>query len=735
MEILKPIIVPENRPETPQILHISAFADLAEGTVQIEYHTHTRDTNKKDLNAKCLVAYGDAKKWLSNWARTAYLVQNRIRDLESGLSNGATHRILRNMAYKLFSSLVYYGENFQGMQEVLLNSDDLESVASLNLYEANDSGSFFCSPFWIDSFAHLSGFIINTSNTADSLDVAYISHGWGSMRFAQVIDPKKSYRVHVKMHTLSKTIIAGDATIFQGNTMMGLIKGIKFQQVPRSLLNSLLPPVSTDRHVQPQNLLEVQETIKLQQTSNLSPISSANPVGPATSQTPAWNQAIEVIAHEIGIPTNELSEDTSFSAAGIDSLLSLTILLRIRELYQMALPPTLFEDYPTVGDLERYLRQLPVNVEQHMELSTTDSNLLSSAGDEPKFPSNPQAQISDLTLSILRSAVADQIGIEVNELLAAKDLSTLGMDSLMSLSIISTLREKLGISLSHDIINGESSMQSIERSLGLLPLNQVLRTEQQTHPVSKTGGTLSVLLQGNPKLASETLFLFPDGSGSAMSYARLPEVSPDLCILGLNSPLLRAGREVIMDLEELIVSWSAEIRSLQPRGPYILGGWSSGGYYAFEATKKLLQAGEIVDKLILIDSPPRNVYESMPPDVLDFVTEKRIMCDNGNPAPPQWLIEHFEVTLRAVDKYIPSAITSSHLPQTFIIWASDSISKDLNVTALGLDLNPKITQFLLQDKTDFQPFGWDRLLPGADIVVMKMPGNHFSIVRPPRVSF
>ena len=47
----------------------------------------------------------------------------------------------------------------------------------------------------------------------------------------------------------------------------------------------------------------------------------------------------------------------------------------------------------------------------------------------------------------------------------------------------------------------------------------------------------------------------------------------------------------------------AEIRSVQPEGPYFLGGFSGGGLTAFEMAHQLRAAGQEVAALILLDTP------------------------------------------------------------------------------------------------------------------------------------
>jgi len=46
------------------------------------------------------------------------------------------------------------------------------------------------------------------------------------------------------------------------------------------------------------------------------------------------------------------------------------------------------------------------------------------------------------------------------------------------------------------------------------------------------------------------------------------------------------------------------VRQQQPRGPYLLAGWSMGGTVAWEMARQLREAGEVVGRLLLIDSYP-----------------------------------------------------------------------------------------------------------------------------------
>jgi thioesterase domain-containing protein len=62
------------------------------------------------------------------------------------------------------------------------------------------------------------------------------------------------------------------------------------------------------------------------------------------------------------------------------------------------------------------------------------------------------------------------------------------------------------------------------------------------------------------------------------------------------------GSEPFATVEEAAVCYLNEVRSVQPHGPYYLGGYCFGGFVAFEMARLLEQEGEKVATLILIDA-------------------------------------------------------------------------------------------------------------------------------------
>ena len=112
----------------------------------------------------------------------------------------------------------------------------------------------------------------------------------------------------------------------------------------------------------------------------------------------------------------------------------------------------------------------------------------------------------------------------------------------------------------------------------------------------------SILLQRNPNILKKKLSLFPDGSGSATSYAKLPPISPDTHVYELSCPYMKTPEKLTCILELPTASYLSEIHRRHSTEPYYLGGWSAGGIGAFDAAQKLHRKGARVFRLILLDS-------------------------------------------------------------------------------------------------------------------------------------
>src|SRR5690606_7286479 len=84
-------------------------------------------------------------------------------------------------------------------------------------------------------------------------------------------------------------------------------------------------------------------------------------------------------------------------------------------------------------------------------------------------------------------------------------------------------------------------------------------------------------------------------------------------VYALESRAMRGGLPEFDTIEEMAAHYVAEIRTVQPRGPYYLSGYCFGGNVAYEMARQLEAAGETVALLALLDSAASNsTYQRLP---------------------------------------------------------------------------------------------------------------------------
>lgn len=146
----------------------------------------------------------------------------------------------------------------------------------------------------------------------------------------------------------------------------------------------------------------------------------------------------------------------------------------------------------------------------------------------------------------------------------------------------------------------------------------------------------------------------------------------------------------------------------------------------------MLKLGEQVQTLILIDSPvPTKGLDRLPPHFYDFCDSLNLFGHPGGPirAKPEWLIPHFNATIDVLHDYWAEPLIEGQSPKVFILWAGESV---ITGDTPKLPPHPEDTEgmkFLLEQRIDFSPNGWEELFPDGEIVVEKSVGaNHFSMM-------
>jgi len=92
--------------------------------------------------------------------------------------------------------------------------------------------------------------------------------------------------------------------------------------------------------------------------------------------------------------------------------------------------------------------------------------------------------------------------------------------------------------------------------------------------------------------------------GNVLNLRHLAQLlGTDRRFYGVQARGLLGGAEPHTRLEDAARDYLAEIRQVQPHGPYLIGGFSGGGLTALEMAQQLRAAGEEVALLTLLDTP------------------------------------------------------------------------------------------------------------------------------------
>jgi amino acid adenylation domain-containing protein len=97
-------------------------------------------------------------------------------------------------------------------------------------------------------------------------------------------------------------------------------------------------------------------------------------------------------------------------------------------------------------------------------------------------------------------------------------------------------------------------------------------------------------------------FVHPTG-GNVLCYVELARhLGAKQPFYALQDPGLYQEQAPYHSLEEMAALYVRAVREAQPQGPYLLGGWSSGGVVAYEMAQQLQRGGEEVGMLAMLDS-------------------------------------------------------------------------------------------------------------------------------------
>ena len=398
----------------------------------------------------------------------------------------------------------------------------------------------------------------------------------------------------------------------------------------------------------------------------------------------------------------------------------------------------------------------------------THSDTAEDIQSKQSISDNGSAQIAQE----LKTIIANEIGIPPHA-----SFSDLGVDSMLTLSIIDSFRSRTGQNIPANFFISYPTLASIQAffepktqttpqvpplaqsKAGIatsvsskafqstekaLPPRQVIQQSTSNTPPARCSITL-LQLPVKANVNSPSLILLPDGAGSPAPYTVLPTLHPSFRVLGLSSPFLTNQSTYNLSLVEISTIFSNTIMHAAPTDPLVLGGLSIGGVFAHEVAKQLLEKGRTVRGLLLLDTPcPQTVPAITPSLLLPMIDVLQELGRFKRPGrkdaklPPN-AREHFLRNAIALERHHPSppCAAARRIP-CVAIWATrgalDSLDKaEVSKVEAALPGDSPGRDWLLKKRSMAGAQGWQDCFDD-EVWCEMIDADHFSFFKEAHVS-
>ncbi len=335
-----------------------------------------------------------------------------------------------------------------------------------------------------------------------------------------------------------------------------------------------------------------------------------------------------------------------------------------------------------------------------------------------------ERQLSDTWCEILHLT---KVGVRDN-------FFELGGTSLKAISLMSAIAEKFGRELPLATLFTHGTIEQ---------LGEILLSATSTY-------TNSPLVAIQPKGNKRPFFCVHPAGGHVLCYFTLARyLGTEQPFYGLQARGFYGDEEPLTTVEEMAAIYVEAIQTVQPEGPYQVGGWSFGGVVAYEVAQQLQRQGHKVSLLAILDSyvpilldKNKNIDNKYLVGVLSRVFGGMFGEDNLV-SPTE--IEHLSIEERLnyiIDKAREAKIFPPGVERQDNRRILDVLVGTLKAT-YSYQRQPypgKVTVFRAKEKHIMAPdptMVWVELfsvLAVGDVEIHLVPGHHYSFVLEPNVA-
>jgi amino acid adenylation domain-containing protein len=308
---------------------------------------------------------------------------------------------------------------------------------------------------------------------------------------------------------------------------------------------------------------------------------------------------------------------------------------------------------------------------------------------------------------------------------AHDDFFALGGHSLQAARVLAQLGAATGATLPMATFYQASSVAAVAEALG-----------------DRGGSTQGCVVPLKASGARTPVFMPHAISGSPYSYADLARsIDIDQPVYGFEAPGLEGDDAPVEGVVSLAARYIDDLRRVRPHGPYLLAGWSMGGFIAFEMSRQLVAAGEEVALTVMIDSDAPGPVE--PPDELEtlqrFSNELASVAGATGDGRPRVLealaaLDPADrparlVTLLVEAGLVPADVRPRYIQQRFEVFRANLRSLYLYQPRL---YPGRLTLIKARESRDSGE-AWARYAAGG-VERVEVPGNHYSMWKAPHLA-
>jgi aspartate racemase len=169
---------------------------------------------------------------------------------------------------------------------------------------------------------------------------------------------------------------------------------------------------------------------------------------------------------------------------------------------------------------------------------------------------------------------------------ATDDFFEVGGDSLKAVRVLAAIGQEFGTELS---LSRFLQAPTVEHTADMLRFSAAPETESLLLPVRTEGSRPPIFC------------VHPNTTDIGRFDALADRLGPEQPLYGIRAPDSETDQEELF-LSELASRCADEVRRVQPRGPYLLAGYCSGGRLAFEIAVRLSEDAEAVPFLALLEA-------------------------------------------------------------------------------------------------------------------------------------